>query len=515
MAHLERKTKKTSSDSKRHYTVVIGNKEHGLYVSSTPSSAAKKAVTKLCGANKSKKVEFHIREITQGSKKKTYGPYNGYIEKLKEPIELKGRVIQYKPFAKLSGKKGGMMGGGYNASLTVNKNINDILKTTKHDTDNTLIFTITNNQTFERIEYINNRCLGEGGYGKVFLVINDGKNYVIKLTQKNLKVFLKEPYILNSFMKKIGNDCQYKAISQGETVIQEVNIGHIIFPFKGDIDLYEVIFKKYFKLIPEILRDVISCLIDINRFACHGDLRLENIVYDQAKKRSFIIDYGLSFLFPLDINELEDLTIGNKQISFEIIIAYLLKIKKNNRITFSLYSQYRDFIQNTIDNFGLFWIILESISIINIFKNFFEDDTYLIIVKEETKFNDYLNFYFNLDYNVNSTEFGQKIKKLFNYSPHPEFTKKFIEYIRHNISPEKFSFYFNNNEQLYISFIEKVLALVRIDPTTRISKEILLQDPFFPKKTKLLLPNIPNRLLIAWNNLPNKQIRLPSVNLSI
>ena len=47
-------------DSKRHFTVVIGNKEHGLYVSSTPSSAAKKAVTKLCASNKSKKVEFHI-----------------------------------------------------------------------------------------------------------------------------------------------------------------------------------------------------------------------------------------------------------------------------------------------------------------------------------------------------------------------------------------------------------------------------------------------------------------------
>ena len=98
-------------DSKRHFTVVMGGKEHGLYVSSTPSSAARKAVTKLCTANKSKKVEFSIREITQGSKKKTYGPYSGYIEKLKEPIELKGRVIKYKPVAKLSGKKGVQKGG--------------------------------------------------------------------------------------------------------------------------------------------------------------------------------------------------------------------------------------------------------------------------------------------------------------------------------------------------------------------------------------------------------------------
>ena len=103
-------------DSKRHFTVVMGNKENGLYVSSSPSSAAKKAVTKLCTANKSKKVEFYIREITQGSKKKTYGPYVGYIEKLKEPIELKGRVIKYKPVAKLSGKTGVKKGGMFRAS---------------------------------------------------------------------------------------------------------------------------------------------------------------------------------------------------------------------------------------------------------------------------------------------------------------------------------------------------------------------------------------------------------------
>jgi hypothetical protein len=99
------KSAKKTSSTKRHMTVVMGNKEHGLYVSSSPSSAARKAVSKLCATDKKRKVQFHIREITQGSKKKTYGPYLGYIEKLKEPIELKGRVIKYKPVAKLSDKK--------------------------------------------------------------------------------------------------------------------------------------------------------------------------------------------------------------------------------------------------------------------------------------------------------------------------------------------------------------------------------------------------------------------------
>lgn len=61
------------SSSKRHFTAVIDSKEYGIYVSSTPSSAAKKVVSKLCANNKNKKVRFSIRETTQKSRKKTYG----------------------------------------------------------------------------------------------------------------------------------------------------------------------------------------------------------------------------------------------------------------------------------------------------------------------------------------------------------------------------------------------------------------------------------------------------------
>ncbi len=117
--------KKTSSSTKRHFTVVMKNKEHGLYVSSNPSSAARKAVSKLCATDKKRKVEFSIRETTNNSKKKTYGPYLGHMEKLKKPVELKGRVIWYKPVAKLirkTGKKSVVkkdrMRGGYNKGET-------------------------------------------------------------------------------------------------------------------------------------------------------------------------------------------------------------------------------------------------------------------------------------------------------------------------------------------------------------------------------------------------------------
>ena len=99
------------SSSKRHFTAVIGKKEQGSYASSSPSSAARKAVSKLCADDKNRKVEFYMRETTQSSEKKVYGPYMGYIEKLKKPIELKGRVIRYKPVAKLLKNKK-MKGGG-------------------------------------------------------------------------------------------------------------------------------------------------------------------------------------------------------------------------------------------------------------------------------------------------------------------------------------------------------------------------------------------------------------------
>ena len=99
------------SSLKRHFTAVIGNKEQGTYVSSSPSSAARKAVSKLCADDKKRKVVFSIRETTRDSNKKVYGPYIGYMQKLDKPLELKGRVIRYKPVAKLDKKLGAKKGG--------------------------------------------------------------------------------------------------------------------------------------------------------------------------------------------------------------------------------------------------------------------------------------------------------------------------------------------------------------------------------------------------------------------
>ena len=92
------------SSSKRCFTAVIDSKEYGIYVSSIPSSAARKVVSKLCTDNKKRKVVFSIRETTWDSNKKVYGPYIGYMQKLDKPVELEGRIIRYKPVAKLDKK---------------------------------------------------------------------------------------------------------------------------------------------------------------------------------------------------------------------------------------------------------------------------------------------------------------------------------------------------------------------------------------------------------------------------
>lgn len=89
---------------KRHFTILKNNKEHGLFVGKSPSSVAKKVVSKLSNGNK---VTFQLREITQGSKKKIYGPYEGIKNKLKKPIIVGDRVYKYESTVKKIKTKGG------------------------------------------------------------------------------------------------------------------------------------------------------------------------------------------------------------------------------------------------------------------------------------------------------------------------------------------------------------------------------------------------------------------------
>jgi serine/threonine protein kinase len=372
-----------------------------------------------------------------------------------------------------------MEGGGYNSILNVSKPIQMILNTSIHNWDTTLLFTVINTENSETIVYSNIRCLGEGTYGKVFLVENDGHLYVIKINQKYATYLMDEPRVLDIIMKEVIPTCKYTAISQGLNPIEGSEIGHIIFPYKGSENLYDINEDDTkIELIPGILRDVLGCLININNYGANGDLKLDNIVYDELNSRGSIIDFGLAISFPITINTLYNANVGSKQLSIEIIFGYFFRfIRGTPHLINELYDDKLDIIQRTIDNFGLFWVILESLCPISIRDYIDTRDEYLTRTRDHEIFDNFLNFYFNL--NSRTTPLTLILQTHFNYKHKPTFRVDFIQNIHDSIPDEKYILYFENDYNKFLSFINNVIDLVAIDPTERIPKEILLTDPFF------------------------------------
>ena len=76
----------------------FANKDYtGVYVSRSHMAAASKAFTQLCGVKDIKgqcSLYISMRETTQGSPKKVL-TYKATRVKLKEPVELQGRTIEF------------------------------------------------------------------------------------------------------------------------------------------------------------------------------------------------------------------------------------------------------------------------------------------------------------------------------------------------------------------------------------------------------------------------------------
>jgi hypothetical protein len=273
------------SSSKRHFTVIMNSKEHGLYVSSTPSSAARKAVSKLCADNKNKKVEFSVRETTQGSNKKVYGPYLGYMQKLDKPIELKGRVIRYKPIAKLKKKSRKMKGGVIEIlgegkeGIVLRPNINN---PRNRDTVSKLI-TATPEQAAELIAFEEelNRIDKDGSYHVKMLssieISSENINKIQNINQSN-----------KNRMKKYNFKITYQ---YGGISIQN---------FMGKLEENE---KEYVDLInphfiQALLRGILHCFLGIYEFykygIAHSDLHADNIVFLLNRPEIMrMIDWGI------------------------------------------------------------------------------------------------------------------------------------------------------------------------------------------------------------------------------
>jgi len=299
------------SSTKRHFTVVIGNKEHGIYTSSTPSSAARKAVSKLCADNKNKKVEFSIRETTQGSSKKIYGSYIGYMQKLDKPIELKGRVIRYKPIAKLKKKnrkmKGGVieiLGEGFEG-IVLRPNINN---PENRDTVSKLI-TATPEQIAQLIAFEEalNRIDEAGKYHVKMLgyreILSKNINAIPNIKQKR-----------KNEMKKYNFKITYQ---YGGISIEK---------FLDKFEEYSGMVDTHF--IQSLLRGIVNCFQGLYEFynvgIVHSDLHKGNIVFlDEHPNIMRMIDWG-------------NLLDGNNSIFGQNSVPN----SKNNKMNESLYGFY-------------------------------------------------------------------------------------------------------------------------------------------------------------------------------
>lgn len=270
------------SSSKRHFRVVMGNKEHGLYISSTPSSAARKAVSKLCAENKKKKVEFSLRETTQGSNKKIYGPYLGYMQKLDKPIELEGRIIRYKPIAKLKKKsrkmKGGAILGEGEEGIVLIPNINS-----KNEKQVSKLITATPEQVVELIAF-ENRLNDIDNSGKYHVKMLDSR----VITPENINAIPNINQTRKNQMKKYNFKITY----------QYGGISIEIFRLKLEAQEKEFVDLINPHFIQALLRGIINCFQGIYIFyykgIAHSDLHAGNIVFLLKQPEIMrIIDWGI------------------------------------------------------------------------------------------------------------------------------------------------------------------------------------------------------------------------------
>ena len=186
------------ADSFRYFKIISVNnkkvKDEGRYkTKGSPGDAAKKAFTQLSKKYKTNKLTFSIKETTQGSTKKEYGPYLGEKTKLKKPLEIKYKgkkkpvLIKYETkihLVKDSKQKGGKV------TLEQLKEFEDEMEKIKKGAKN-----INPNTKFLK---------GEQGYLKNYGLLNnvsaqttrDEKRKIVakKLTEKELKNILNKEH---------------------------------------------------------------------------------------------------------------------------------------------------------------------------------------------------------------------------------------------------------------------------------------------------------------------------------
>jgi serine/threonine protein kinase len=355
----------------------------------------------------------------------------------------------------------------FEETIKKNKNNNDIeFIIKKYDKNNKLIC---------EKKYNNHEYIGSGTYAKVFRLNYDNNiNFIVKLGITYPETTYEEAVILDKIYNNydIDNKYKYKIDSYGiNKIIKDDSdnykeISFIIMPYLGDLDLFDYMDKIHtnnyntYKL-PLVLKNVINNLIELNKYYSHNDVKVDNIIVNISDGSIKIIDFGLCCK-----NNIVNTILGYRQISPEIIIN---SFDKDYEITYQMISQ--------IDNFGLFWLILDCFTNEKLFKKYIK-----LPVKDHSldSYKSTLNFYLNLNNVCKKNSLSCKVRKEMIDYTHKYIKKDFIEDAYYLTSPYIKNKLFADKDE-FVNFIEKMLLLVNYDYNNRLSLEEFVKYPFFTK----------------------------------
>ena len=373
-------------------------------------------------------------------------------------------------------------GGGYDSDMTIESpteriTLRDLgIPPRDESVARNITFVVTNkttNPTSVKYNYV--KYVGQGTYGVVYLVNgqseSDGqqKQFVIKIQGRH-KSIREEALKMDTIMLGINPECAYVAVSQGMTD----NIEHAVFPYVGSKNLLQYVVDTVdtpiIALFPKIIADVIECLTAINlKGFSHLDLKLENVVINEFGK-STIIDYGLAVLHTSIIRETignpSVVNAGNPQLSVEMLLGRIRQKDDN----FGKGDELITKIKQTIDNFGLFWLILDILTLDGSYNGVF--------------------IYFTTPNDPKGK--GLTVRILMNFynmlTTSVEFQETVIAKVKTLIITENFNIWFGvgigaeieeTRNLRFNEFMKRVFLLVHYNPERRIYAKELLSDPFF------------------------------------
>jgi Kae1-associated kinase Bud32 len=135
----------------------------------------------------------------------------------------------------------------------------------------------------------------EGAEAKLFLILLDSKKYILKQRiDKNYRVKKLNDKIIkfrirreSKILEKVGK-LKLKVPKVKETNLAEKQIIMEFIDAKGLINYI----PKDKNLLKKLAKDIVKLH---NNNIIHGDITLENILYDPKTKKNILIDFGLAF----------------------------------------------------------------------------------------------------------------------------------------------------------------------------------------------------------------------------